>query len=42
MNTTLFTLADEGKPFMDYFDSTIGWVYMLAWSASFYGQVYEN
>jgi len=42
MNQTSVILLEDDNDFMTYFDQTIGWVYMLAWSLSFYGQVYEN
>lgn len=28
--------------FLEYFSSAIGWIYFLAWSLSFYPQVFEN
>lgn len=33
---------NDTDTFLYYFSETLGWIYFLAWSASFYGQVIEN
>ena len=40
----LGALGDDADTphWLKVFDVTIGWVYFVAWSSSFYGQVYEN
>jgi hypothetical protein len=42
LTTSSFLDLQADNDFMYYFDTIIGYVYMLAWSSSFYGQVYEN
>lgn len=34
--------SDSLQTFLKYLSEVLGWIYFLAWSASFYGQVIEN
>lgn len=34
--------AEENKDFLYWVSFLLGWIYFVAWSVSFYGQVYEN
>ena len=34
--------SDSLQTFLKYLSEVLGWLYFLAWSASFYGQVIEN
>ncbi|ENN75381.1 hypothetical protein YQE_08155, partial [Dendroctonus ponderosae] len=37
-----FRVTVHREPWLDIFSTTIGWIYFLAWSVSFYPQVYIN
>ena len=41
-NISFSSELNDTDTFLYYFSETLGWIYFLAWSASFYGQVIEN
>ena len=42
MENYFLRFLEEDKDFLYYLSVVFGWIYFVAWSISFYGQLIEN